>query len=222
MLKLRGVQFGDYHTADDWNLIMHEKTVSPPVPKTNYVSVPGRDGDLDLTESLSGIVNYQNRKAHYMFLLTDGSQLDRVELINEIVGVLHGQRMQIIDTDDYPEYYMTGRLTVTGVTNTNAFGTITIEADCFPWRYAINNMTRTVTVSSSDGTVPVVMSNNGYKIVTPTITVTGTVKLTYGSTTQSLSAGTYQFPGFRLSPGVTTVQVSGSGSITFTYQEAIF
>lgn len=221
-MKLRGVQFGEYHTADDWNLIMNEKTVSPPVPKTTYVSVPGRDGDLDLTTALSGHVNYENRKATYLFLLTDGTQLDREELIAEIVGVLNGQSMEIIDTDDYPDYYMTGRLTVTAVSNTNAYGTIAIEANCNPWRYAINSASRVVTVESSDGTVSVVLSNQGYRTVTPVITVTGTITLTYGSTSQSLSAGTYTFPGFMLPPGATTVTVAGSGTITFTYQEAIF
>lgn len=219
---LRGVQFGDYHTADDWNLIMHEKKISPPRPKTNYVSVPGRDGDLDLTGALSGIVNYENRTGSFIFLLTNGSHDDREELISEIIGVLNGQRLEYIDTDDYPDYYMTGRLTVTETTNTNAYGTIHIEADFDPWRYAINSTTRTVSVTSSDGTVSVSLSNKGYRTVIPVITVTGTITLTYGATTQSLSAGTYTFPGLMLSPGNNVVTVAGSGSISFNYQEAIF
>lgn len=221
-MQLRGVQFGDYHTAEDWNLIMNEKTVSPPVPKTTYVSVPGRDGDLDLTTALSGIVNYENRKAEYIFLLTNGSQLDREELIAEIIGALNGQSMEIIDTDDYPDYYMIGRLTVSETMNNNAYGSVKVEANCQPWRYAINSTTKTVTVTSSDGTVSVILSNKGYRTVTPTITVTGTITLTYGSTSQSLSAGTYTFPGLMLSPGANTVTVAGSGTIAFTYQEAIF
>lgn len=221
-MKLRGVQFGEYHTAEDWNLIMNEKTVTPPVPKTTYVSVPGRDGDLDLTTALSGIVNYENRIASYLFILTDGSQLDREELISEIVGVLNGQSMEIVDTDDYPDYYMTGRITVKAVTNNAAYGTIAIEANCNPWRYSLNPTVINQTVKTTDGTVTVYLSNKGYRTVTPTITVTGTVILTYGSTSQSLSAGTYSFPGFMLSPGANTVTVSGSGTISFTYQEAIF
>lgn len=221
-MQLRGVQFGDYHTATDWNLIMNEKTVSPPVPKTTYVSVPGRDGDLDLTTALSGIVNYENRKAEYIFLLTNGSQLDREKLISEIIGVLNGQSMEIIDTDDYPDYYMVGRLTVSDTMNNNAYGSIKVEANCQPWRYAINQTTKSQTVTSSDGTVSVILSNKGYRTVTPTITVTGTITLTYGSTSQSLSAGTYTFPGLMLSPGANTVTVAGSGTISFNYQEAIF
>lgn len=221
-MTLRGVQFGEYHTAQDWNLIMNEKIVSPPVPKTNYVSVPGRDGDLDLTEALSGEVNYQDRKASYTFLLTDGTHADRVELISQIIGVLHGQRVQIIDTDDYPDYYMNGRLTVTDVSNSNAYGVLKIEAVCQPWRYAINQKTKTVTVTASDGTVTVTMSNGGYKTIAPTLTVTGSITLTYGSTSTTLSAGTYILSGLRFTPGVNTVTVAGTGTITFNYQEAIF
>lgn len=221
-MTLRGVQFGEYHTAEDWNLIMHEKIVSPPVPKTNYVSVPGRDGDLDLTEALSGVVNYQDRTASYTFLLTDGSHADREELISQIIGVLHGQRVQIIDTDDYPDYYMIGRLSVTEVSNNNAYGTLMIEAVCQPWRYAINQKSETVTVAASDGTVTVTMTNRGYKTVAPTLTVTGSITLTYGTTSTTLSAGTYILAGLRFTPGVNTVTVAGTGTITISYQEAIF
>lgn len=221
-MQLRGIQFGEYHTAEDWNLILHEKSVSPPVPKTNYVSVPGRDGDLDLTEALSGVVNYQDRKASYTFLLTDGTHADRVELISQIIGVLHGQRVQIIDTDDYPDYYMIGRLSVTDVSNSNAYGILKIEAICQPWRYAINQKTKTVNVTASDGTVTVTMTNNGYKTVAPTLTVTGSITLTYGLTSTTLSAGTYILAGLRFTPGANTVTVAGTGSISINYQEAIF
>ena len=221
-MQLRGVQFGEYHTAEDWNLILHEKIVSPPVPKTNYVSVPGRDGDLDLTEALSGVVNYQDRKASYTFLLTDGTHADRVELISQIIGVLHGQRVQIIDTDDYPDYYMIGRLSVTDVSNSNAYGILKIEAICQPWRYAINQKIKTVNVTASDGTVTVTLTNNGYKTVAPTLTVTGSITLTYGSTSTTLSAGTYILTGLRFTPGANTVTVAGTGSISINYQEAIF
>lgn len=222
MLHLRGIQFGDYHTADDWGLILNQKVISPPKPKTNYVSVPGRDGDLDLTEALSGLVNYEDRTAEYTFLLTDGTHEDRDNLITEIVGVLHGQRLQIIDTDDYPDYYMDGRLTITSVMNNNAYGVITIEATCKPWRYAIAQKTRTVTVTQQDGTVTVLLTNNGYKVVSPSITVTGNITLTYGTTSTVLSAGTYLLPGLLLNHGVNSVSVAGTGSIQFAFTEAIF
>jgi hypothetical protein len=219
MTKLRGVRFGDRHTAEDWGLIMNEKVVSPPLPKTNYVSVPGRDGDIDLSEALSGVVNYQDRTASFTFLLTNGSHADREALISEIVGTLHGQSMEIEDTDDYPGYYLTGRITVQEVANNAAYGTIKLQAVCRPWRYAVNETIKPVTLSSAKKTVNVV--NKGYKTVTPSVTVTGSVTIKYGTTSTSLSSGTYTLPGFSLKPGLNTVTVSGSGTLEIRYREAI-
>ena len=221
-MKLRGLQFGDYHTADDWNLILHEKIVAPPVPKTNYVSVPGRDGDLDLTEALSDVVNYQDRKASFTFLLTDGSHADRVALISKIIGVLHGQSVRIIDTDDYPEYYMIGRLSVTDISNSNAYGILKIEAVCQPWRYALIHKLRAITVEQSDGNVTVTIGNEGYKTVAPIITVTGSVTITIDSHTKALTDGSYIVVGWNFRPGVNKVTVSGAGTVSIDYQEAIF
>ena len=221
-MTLRGVQFNNYQTADDWELIMQEKIIAPPVPKTNYVSVPGRDGDLDLTEALSGVVNYQDRQGSFIFLLTNGTHEDREELITEIVGALHGQKVQYIDTDDYPDYYMNGRLTVTEIRNSNAYGVIKIQGVFNPWRYALKSKQQSVTVTSSGGTVSLSLTNSGYKTLTPTITVTGTVTLTYGTISTTLSAGTYVLASLRFPPGVTTISIAGAGTVQFTYTEAIF
>lgn len=220
MTNTRQVQFNDFYTADDWGLIMNKKEYSDPVPKTNYVSVPGRDGSIDLTEALSDVVNYENRQANFIFLLTNGTYQDRLDLLTEIIGNLHGQTVQIVD-DDYLNYYMTGRLTVTGHTNNLAYGTITMSVNCDPWRYSTFTTTVNETVKTADGTLQVVISNRGYKTLIPSIVVTGTVNLTYGTTTTALSAGTYTLPDFKLSPGVNTVSISGNGTIAFTYREAI-
>ena len=216
----RGIQFGNFHTAEDWDLILHSKTLTPPKPKTHYVAIPGRDGDLDLSEALSGDIHYENRIATFNFILTEGTYSDREDSLTEIVTQLHGKRLQIIDPD-YPGYYLSGRCTVTERTNINAYGTITVEANCDPYKYALEQTTRHVAVTPSNGTISVVCSNTGRQTVTPTITVTGSVTLTYGTTTTVLSAGTYVLPGLQFATGTTTVQVSGNGSIAFTYREAI-
>ena len=217
---MRGIQFGNFHTADDWDLILHAKTLTPPKPKTYYVAIPGRDGDLDLSEALTGEVHYENRIAVFSFIASDGSYSDREDLLSEIVAQIHGKRLQIVDPD-YPGYYLSGRCTVTERTNINAYGTITVEANCDPYKYALEQTTRTVSVTPSAGTLAVVCTNTGVQTVTPTITVTGSVTLTFGTITTTLSAGTYVLPALQFPAGTTTVQVSGNGTIAFTYREAI-
>ena len=221
-MVLRGVRFGEHHTAEDWGLIMNEKIVSPPVPKTNYITVLGRDGDLDMTEDLSGVVNYQDRTAQYTFILADGSHEDREALIAQIMGLLHGRKLEIVDEDDYPGYYMVGRLSVTEVTNSNAYGIIRIEAICQPWRYSQTYKTREATVTAGGASVTLNLINAGYKTVSPTLTVSGTVTVTYRSVAKTLSSGSYILPDIRFTPGANSLVVSGSGTLTVTYQEAIF
>lgn len=65
------------------------------------------------------------------------------------------------------------------------------------------------------------LTNNGRLAVVPTVTVTGTVTLTYGTVTRDLSEGTYYLPDLYLTPGVHTVLCSGKGMVTFAYREAV-
>ena len=45
-----GVLFGDKHSHRDWQLLLNSRPeISSPVPKTNYIDIPGGDGILDLT-----------------------------------------------------------------------------------------------------------------------------------------------------------------------------
>ena len=123
---MRGVRFGVYHTAEDWGLILNDKSLTPPVPKTTYIQVEGRDGDLDFSEALTGEIRYNNRVASFTLLATDGTYTDREELISEILGALHGKKVNIV-LDDKPDYYLVGRCQVTEVTNNKAYGTIKVN-----------------------------------------------------------------------------------------------
>jgi hypothetical protein len=213
---MRGIKFGVYHTADDWGLILNAKTINPPAPKYVKISVDGRDGDLNLSRTLTGDMKYSNREASFTFLVTDGSQEERAELINEIVNLIHGNELQIIEPDD-PDHYLLGECSVNSIQNNKAYGSFIVSADCEPYRYAIEEIKRTITASATESSV--VLTNSGRKTLIPTVTVTGTVNLTIGTTKVSLGAGTYKLTSLILRPGSNVVGVSGSGAITFTYRE---
>jgi hypothetical protein len=216
-MNLRAIRFGDYLTSDD-GLILHEKNVAPAVPKTTYIPVPGRDGDLDLTEA-SGAVHYQDRQAAFTFLLTDGTHEDRVALVTKIMGLVHGQKLRIVDEDDYPDWYMIGRCKVEEVQYYAAYAELHISAVCEPWRYGIRKQTKAVTVS--DGSETLLVSNRGFRVVCPTLTVTGQITVDYGEGSAELDTGTYMITDLKLKAGLNTLAVSGTGSLTVSFQEAI-
>lgn len=215
---MRGIKFGVHHSADDWGLILNAKTINTPAPKYVKISIDGRDGDLNLSRTLTGDMKYSNREASFTFLVTDGSQEERAELINEIVNILHGNELQIIEPDD-PDHYLLGECSVNSIQNNKAYGSFIVSADCEPYRYAIEEINRTITASATEGNI--VLTNSGRKTLIPTVTVTGTVNLTIGTTKVSLGVGTYKLTSLILRPGSNVVGVSGSGAITFTYREGV-
>jgi len=215
---LRGVQFGEFNTATDWDLILNSINIADPKPKTNYVSVPGRSGDLDLTEGLTGEVEYENRGASFTFLLTNGSHLDREELIGTITNLMHGRKFTCI-IPDKSEYYLSGRWSVSESKNDKAYGSITLEGNCDPWFYANNETIKAYTLTGAKQDI--ILANKGVKTLIPEITVTGSVKLTYGDISEALSDGTYKLVNLKIKRGGISLSVEGTGTVTFTYREAV-
>ena len=53
----KGMTIGEKHTYWDFDMITKSPAViSPPIPKTNIIDIPGSDNVIDLTESLTGQV----------------------------------------------------------------------------------------------------------------------------------------------------------------------
>lgn len=216
---MRGVQFNEYHTAEDWDLILTSKTLTPPTPKTVYVSVDGRNGDLDLSEALTGEIRYENRLASFIFLATEGNYAEREALISTIISKLHGKTLTIT-LPDYPDYYLTGRGTITERINDKAYGSITIECNCEPWLYSKTEAIRSVTVENNNSST-ILLNNQGVKTVTPELEVNGSVTIKFNNSSVALATGTYKLTDLKVRSGNTSVTVQGSGSVTFKYREAI-
>ena len=215
---MRELQIGDYHTAEDWDLILNTMTINPPTPKLVSVPVDGRDGDIDLSDALTGEVMYNNREASFTFLVTNGTQAERQAQIDEIINAVHGLKTSIVIPDD-PDHYLVGRCSVSDVHNDRAYGSFRITANCEPYRYSLIETTRTVTATETP--TDFALYNAGRKTVTPTLVVTGAVLLVYGTTSVALENGTYKLPSLALKRGATTVKISGSGTVILTYREAV-
>ncbi|WP_034991571.1 hypothetical protein [Liquorilactobacillus vini] len=92
------------------------------------------------------------------------------------------------------------------------------EWDTFNFDYDVSQDT-SFTVSSTD-VVPLI--NPGKTILQPKMTVTGTVSVTTKDTTLALSAGTYENTQIYLYPGINSITLSGSGTISFEFYKELF
>lgn len=219
-MSLRGFYIGDYHTGEDWEFILNSKDLTPAEPKTYLVDLDGRDGSLDLSESLAGEIKYKDRTLKAGFIITEGTREERAILIQKVTSYINGKKRKIVDPDDL-NHYLVGRIKITGVTNTQGYGTMTIEATCEPWRYLKDPISRYYKVNAASSTpVKLVFFNNGAKTVCPEIVVTGLVTIKVQGVDTTLSSGSYKISDLKLYAGSNEVMVYGSGSVTFTYQEA--
>lgn len=206
-----------FNTWYDWRLTLTAKNVPPADPKTNYVPLDGKNGTLDLTEALAGETLYNDLTLTASFSASEGNYQERERLICSIITRLHGKKVQLIEPDD-PDHYLLGRVKVKRGVSHPSYHTFTIEATCEPWRYALEPTSRTVQVN---GAADVVINNTGARTVCPDITVDGSVTIGFNGLTAELSDTVGKLADLRLRQGANVVHVTGNGTVTFTYTEAV-
>lgn len=210
---MKGVKFGNYHSYNEWGLILGSKEISSPEPKVNQIEVEGGDGVLDLTEFF-GEVKYKNRKLSFTFsklgVVPDGF----LALYSVVQNAIHGKSMQVI-LDDDPNYFYYGRVTVNEWKSNRTIGEIVIEVDAEPYKMKLSE---TVVTKAVAGTDTIVLTNSRKRVV-PTITTTASMNFSFGSYSATVGAGTFIIPELELKEGNNTVTVTGTGTVTFRYQE---
>ncbi len=209
---INGVTIGEKHSFNDWGTRLSTMSITLPLPKTNYVDIPGRDGPLDLTE-VFGQVNYYNRDFTIELTKLDATRKWET-LITEIANYVHGKKLKITFDKD-PDHYYYARCTVDRLSTSAMLGIITIYCNSDPYKYKQN---LTVVEEAIDTSGTIILTNDRMPSI-PTITVDAEMTLTWGDYEVTLSAGEHKLLDLVLEEGDNTISVSGTGTITFTYQE---
>ncbi len=205
------IKFGNKDSYIDFNLILSSKERPFPTPKTNYVSIEGRDGDLDLTTSLTGDVKYENISYSLEFTLKDKRENWETTLLN-LSTYLHGKKMNMSFSEE-PDWYYVGRYTLNNVESDRNVGLLVVDCILEPYRLKKDETIKTIT-----GTGTLTLSNTR-KWVMPTITSSETMQIIFEGK-QFVVNGTLKTPDIILKEGNNTIEVtSGAGTLTVTYRE---
>jgi len=129
-----GISFNGLHSWRDMNLAMEERQeIGAPEPELYVYEIPGRNGLLDLSEAMTGRVNYKARTLTCSFVMMDDAKR-WASRYSEILLLLHGKRMRIVCDDD-PMYYYEGRVLVDPIKSSRYTGKITVTAKVDPYKY---------------------------------------------------------------------------------------
>lgn len=209
-----------------YGLYLPVYAVPTPEVQTNYIDIPGRDGQLDRTAP-DGIVHYKNREWSLEFRKTGAnvSGYDLPILAQRLYSDLHGRSGSMIFDDD-ANYKWIGRVFIDEVRcENNGLIIVDIRVITEPFRYGVIGIKRSLTLTDQSQTV---LLQNRNKPIIPTITITGDdadVNLIFtikGDTHSAhLSAGVWNIPDLILFDGITVISVSGVGNISFEYPEAM-
>ena len=230
------ITFGDKNTWDDWHLIPSKRpSFNPPTVKSQYVDIPGGNGVLDLTESLTGYPLYNTRTGSWEFYVENGFK-PWDELYSEISNYLHGQKLRAILEDD-PGFYYEGRFTVDEWNSDSWWSTITIGYDVYPYKKELtssledwlwdpfNFETGIVReygeLEVNDTLTLEIPSRQEY--ICPKIIVTSSdgtgMNLQYNSKTYHLNDGENLLPEVTFGGGVVvTLKFTGNGMVSVDYQ----
>jgi len=94
------------------------------------VDIPWGDGQIDLTENLTGEPTFGNRTGTFEFIV-DNDHMSWVETYSVIANYLHGKRMRMV-LDDDPNHYYEGRFFVMDWLSGPSFSTIIIAYSVGP------------------------------------------------------------------------------------------
>lgn len=226
---MQTVTFGTKNSYDDFGLILTDKDIGFPEPKLEEVDVIGADGVIDLSEVLNDDIKYKTRKLRFTFTVLKGNKY-WASTVADVANYLHGKKLRI-QMDFDPAYYYTGRCKINSFKTSKRLCTITIDAECEPYRLDINGngekwlwdtfsfqngfiRVNTVTVN---GSLQVNLQNQR-KIVSPTFTCSTAMTVTFDGVTYNLPKGKTQVLGIRLQYGTNYVTFKGNGTVKIEYQ----
>ena len=194
--------------ATTYGFYLAKRRLSAPEVKEEYIDIPAANGEYDATEAL-GQVYYKNRNL-LLDLIYPADSYDTN--LSSLTNYLHGRKRKIVFGSDSSWYYV-GRISVGEYDSVSH--KLGMSAKVFPYKLATSETVVTKTVTTSD---TVVLANDEMPVV-PVVTNTAEMTLAWGSNSVTISAGTHQIAGLELPKGNTTITVTGSGTITFTYRK---
>ena len=229
-----GVLFGEKHSYFDYGLFFCSKQITPPEPQTSLISVPGRNGVIDMSTSLTGSVKYKTRQITMLFRCFDLDYDDYPAKRSELLQDLQGQRLQIVFDDDML-YYYSGILNVSELKQVgHRVAELTITATAVqPYKY---NRTLSdedwlwdpfdfedgVIPGTTVGTAPceIELDADSY-CESFTVTASGTVSnlvMTVGTKAFPLVSGKNKLYDVPLVKGTNTLTFTGSGNVSVSYR----
>ena len=229
-LKSSGFKTRHTHSWEDWFLIPSSRPVIvTPAVRTKSIEIPGLQGTLDLTETLTGYPLYNSRTGSLNFIVDNGHVNWAYEQ-QRLAQELHGKRLKMILLDDM-EFYYEGRFTLNEWKSEAQNSSIVINYELNPFKHPVVDMDddwlwdpfnfetgviRRIHNVVVSGLRVIVCPNGVERGIYPRITCSSAMTVSYAGKTYNLPAGVSQQ--IELGIGDTSMTFTGNGTVSMSYR----
>ena len=196
---------------EDYGMLLKSYQSDPPEPRTNFVTIEGRDGDVDFSD-WTGVIRFDSREVSVSLRDMKGNA-------DTLIAILNGRSVKLW-FDDEPRWYYTGR--VTGI-QTKRFTRhhvtdIDITLLCDPYRLSFipSRINKTLTAEAQE--VLIVPKRMPTSLA---ITVEGTCAYYFGTVHKVYAETGTHIDTFPITEP-TTVTITGTGTAEFVWTDGDF
>ena len=128
------------NTYKDWHIVpIGRPVIAPPQQKLQQIDIPGANGVLDLSNSLTHYPVFNNRTGTIDFAVLN-DVTDWITAYTKILKFLQGNDVKMIMEDD-PNYFYKGRFYVDkwNSRNDGTWSEVTLGYDLYPYRLSIKS-----------------------------------------------------------------------------------
>lgn len=220
------------HTYRDYGLyVTNTNPIAPPEVKVEYITIPGRNGSIDLTEALTGYTVYGNR----VITLELGGKRPSNQwpgFMSDFLNAVHGKMVEVV-FDNEPDWYYKGRATVeSDYQKGNEIATFTLTINADPYKYSIltsvqpwlwdpfsfvDGVIRYYNQITVNGTTEVTVIGSK-KPTIPVFNASAAMTVNFDGKTYDLTAGENKIYDIVLMDQEYTLKFTGTGTVSINYQ----
>lgn len=227
-----GISFDGIHSSEFF-LKLKNIYIPQPEPKTNKISIPGADGNIDLSE-ISGKVNYEDRDGVEFTFDFNGNYDAWFTYYSKLSGFLHGRKIRTI-LDDDPNYYYMCRLSVDGTKSNPVIGEIVLSGSADPYKYDITSSMDDWLWDSFNFETGVIREYKNISVYTSgyldipaggvsvapifnVSSISGSLAVVYSGRSYSLKTGYNRIPQIRIGKTAVRLNFTGTGTFSIDYR----
>lgn len=224
------VKIGDYSMYKDFGL--RALSIDPGTAEVNekFKEIPGRNGDLDLTDALTGFPVYKNTTMKLTFDFKDGNYDLWLMRASELRNTLHGKRMRVVLGKD--DFFYEGRVSVNTEKLNRRYSSVEITVNRDPyklelysslenWLWDSFNFETGIVRNYKDlqvkGNLEVIIPGRTMRVI-PVFDCSEEMTVSYNGTIYNLPKGKSKSPDLLLGEGDNTLIFTGNGTVSVDYR----